>query len=260
MKILFLGDIIGKIGRDVCDVILPQLKEELKPDLILANGENSSHGYGITAKVYTELTELGISGFTMGNHVWDKKDLLKEPDKMPFVARPANYPPGVPGNDLLVLEAGKHKVAVINLLGRVFMQCLDCPFQTIEKLLPKIPPEIKVIIVDMHADATSEKAAMGWFLDGKVAAVVGTHTHVMTADERLLPERTAYISDVGMVGARDSVIGMNKEQILKRFLTQMPEKFEPTEKGPGLFNAVLLTIDEQTGRATEIKRIIKTTN
>ena len=129
-----------------------------------------------------------------------------------------------------------------------------------EKLLPKIPPEIKVIIVDMHAEATSEKAAMGWFLDGKVAAVVGTHTHVMTADERLLPERTAYISDVGMVGARDSVIGMNKEQILKRFLTQMPEKFEPTEKGPGLFNAVLLTIDEQTGRATEIKRIIKTTN
>lgn len=260
MKVLFIGDIIGKLGRSVCDVVLPPLKEELKPDLIIANGENAAHGYGINLKGYNELRELGIQAFTMGNHVWDKKELIKELDKMPLVVRPANYPAGAPGPDYLVLEIGKTKVAIVNLLGRVFMQCLDCPFQAIDRLLPEIKKRADIVIVDIHAEATSEKMALGWFLDGRVSAVLGSHTHVMTADERILPGGTAYLTDAGLVGSRDSVIGMNKEQILKRFTSQLPEKFEPTESGPGLFNAVLVTIDEKNGRATGIQRIVKTTN
>ncbi len=255
MKILFIGDIIGKLGRKICRQLIPELKQEHSPDLIIVNGENSAHGYGITEKVYKELLELGIEAITMGNHVWDKKELTKTIDNLPLIVRPANYPPGVPGKDHLMISKVGVKVAIVNLSGRTFMQPLDCPFQAIEKLLPSLQKEAKIIIVDMHAEATSEKCAMGWFLDGKVSAVIGTHTHVMTADERILPNGTALISDVGMVGAYNSIIGMNKEQILKRFTTQMPEKFEPTEKGPGLFNAVLLTIDDSSGKAKEIKPI-----
>jgi len=255
IKVLFIGDIIGKLGRTVSRQVLPELKKKLSPDLIIANGENSAHGYGITEKVYKELVEMGIEAVTMGNHVWDKKELAVGIDKLPLVVRPANYPPGVPGNDHLILQKDGAKIAVTNLSGRTFMQALDCPFQAIQKLLPKL--ETNLIIVDMHAEATSEKVAMGWFLDGQVSAVLGTHTHVMTADERILPKGTAFISDIGMVGAYDSIIGMNKEQILKRFTTQMPEKFEPTDKGTGLFNAVFLKIDAVSGRAKEIKRIVK---
>lgn len=255
MKILFLGDIIGKIGRKVCAKVLPEITSQYAPDLILANGENSAHGYGINLNIYKELIELGIQGITLGNHTWDKKEFIKEVENLPQVVRPANYPPGLPGKDRLLLTVGRRRVSLINLLGRTFMHCVDCPFQTIEKLLPQL--ERPIIIVDMHAEATSEKAAMAWFLDGKVSAVLGTHTHVMTADERILPQGTAFISDLGMVGAYNSVIGMDKEQIIKRFLTQMPEKFEPSETGPGLFNAVLLEIDDQSGRAKEIKRLFK---
>jgi metallophosphoesterase (TIGR00282 family) len=255
MKILFIGDIIGKLGRKVCAQLIPELKTEFSPDLIIANAENSAHGYGITEKVYKELVEIGIEAITMGNHVWDKKETVRDIDKLPLVVRPANYPPGVPGKDHLIIEKSGVKVALTNLSGRTFMPPMDCPFQAIDKLLPKF--NTNLVIVDMHAEATSEKCAMGWHLDGKVSAVLGTHTHVMTADERILPYGTAFISDIGMVGAYNSIIGMNKEQILKRFRTQMPEKFEPTEKGPGLFNAVLLTVDNISGRAKEIKAIRK---
>jgi len=255
LKVLFIGDIIGKLGRTVCRQVLPELKRELSPDLIIANGENSAHGYGITEKVYKELLEMGIEAITMGNHVWDKKETVTGIDKMPLVVRPANYPPGVPGKGYLILEKSGAKIALANLSGRTFMPPLDCPFQAIQKLLPTF--ETNLVIVDMHAEATSEKCAMGWFLDGEVSAVLGTHTHVMTADERILPKGTAFIADIGMVGAHNSIIGMNKEQILKRFTTQMPEKFEPTEKGPGLFNAVILRIDAVSGKAKEIKRIVK---
>jgi metallophosphoesterase (TIGR00282 family) len=255
MNILFIGDIIGKLGRQLTRQLLPELKKKYSPDLIIANGENSAHGYGITEKVYKELIEMGIEVITMGNHIWDKKELVKNIDKLPEIVRPANYPPQVPGKGHLVLNLKGTKVGILNLVGRVFMQAMDCPFQAAEKLIPNL--KTNVVIVDMHAEATSEKCAMGWFLDGKVSAVLGTHTHVMTADERILPQGTAFISDIGMVGARDSIIGMNKEQILKRFTTQMPEKFEPTEKGPGLFNAVFLKIDAVSGRAKEIKRIVK---
>ncbi len=255
LKVLFIGDIIGKLGRTVCRQVLPELKRELSPDLTIANGENSAHGYGITEKIYKELVEMGIEAITMGNHIWDKKETVTSIDKMPLVVRPANYPPGVPGKGYLILEKAGAKIALANLSGRTFMPPLDCPFQAIQKLLPTF--ETNLVIVDIHAEATSEKCAMGWFLDGEVSAVLGTHTHVMTADERILPKGTAFISDIGMVGAYDSIIGMNKEQILKRFTTQMPEKFEPTEKGPGLFNAVILKIDAVSGKAKEIKRIVK---
>jgi len=255
IKVLFIGDIIGKLGRTASRQVLPELKKKLSPDLIIANGENSAHGYGITEKVYKELVEMGVEAVTMGNHIWDKKELVVGIDKFPLVVRPANYPPGVPGNDHLILQKDGIKIAITNLSGRTFMPALDCPFQAIQKLLPKI--ETNLIIVDMHAEATSEKVAMGWFLDGQVSAVLGTHTHVMTADERLLPKGTAFISDIGMVGAYNSIIGMNKDQILKRFTTQMPEKFEPTEKGAGLFNAVFLRIDAVSGQAKEIKRVVK---
>lgn len=255
MKILFIGDIIGKYGRKITAETLPELTKELTPDLIIANGENSAHGYGITGKVYQELLEIGIEAFTMGNHMWDKKELSKSIEKFPRMVRPANYPEGVPGQSYIMLEKNGAKIALVNLLGRTFMPPMDCPFQTIEKLLPVLQKEAKIIIVDMHAEATSEKGAMGWFLDGKVSAVLGTHTHVMTADEKILPQGTAFISDIGMVGGAESIIGMNKNQILKRFLTQMPEKFEPAEKGPGIFNAVLIEIEPETGKAQKIKRI-----
>lgn len=257
MKILFIGDIIGKLGRNATAQVLPEIKKEHQPDLIIANGENSAHGYGITEKVYKELTDMGIEAITMGNHIWDKKELIKNINKLPLVVRPANYPEGVPGKGHLIIEKGGRKVAIANLSGRTFMHPLDCPFKAIEKLLPKLEDKSDIILVDIHAEATSEKSAMGYFLDGKVSAVVGTHTHVMTADERVLPGGTAYISDIGMVGAQDSIIGMNKEQILKRFTTQMPEKFEPTETWPAVFNAVLLKINNSTGKAQEIKRIVK---
>lgn len=257
MNILFIGDIIGKYGRKICSQLLPDLKTEYSPDLVIVNGENSAHGYGITEKVYKELLEMGMDVITMGNHMWDKKELVKNIDKLPNVIRPANYPPQVPGKDHLIHDVKGTRVGVLNLVGRVFMHALDCPFRAADQLVSKIKKQTNIILVDMHAEATSEKCAMGWFLDGKVSAVLGTHTHVMTADERILPQGTAFISDIGMVGAHDSIIGMNKEQILKRFLTRMPEKFEPTEEGPGLFNAVFLKIDPATGKAKEIKRICK---
>ena len=254
MKILFIGDIIGKLGRQVTKQVLPDLKKEFSPDIIIANGENSAHGYGITEKIYKKLMDLGVDAISMGNHIWDKKEIINNMDKYPQMVRPANYPAGTPGQDFVIIEKNGAQVALVNLVGRTFMPPIDCPFQAIDKLLPKLP---KTIIVDIHAEATSEKVAMGWHLDGKVSAVVGTHTHVMTADERILPQGTAYLSDIGMVGARDSIIGMDKEKILNKFITRIPDRFEPTETGPGIFNAVLIEVDPTSGKASKIERIIK---
>jgi len=259
INVLFIGDLIGAYGRAIVKELLPAIKKENAVDFTIANGENSAHGYSITEKIYRELMEMGIDAITMGNHMWEKKEIVSKITELERLVRPANYPAVVPGRDHLILEVKGVKVGILNLLGRVFMQCVDCPFQAVDRLLPKLKEQTKVIIVDMHAEATSEKCAMGYFLDGKVSAVVGTHTHVMTADERVLSGGTAYISDIGMVGAQESIIGMSREQILKRFLTQMPEKFEPTEEGPGLFNAILLKIDPASGRAKEIKRIFRVT-
>lgn len=259
MNILFIGDIVGAYGRAITKQLLPHIKKEFAVDITIANGENSAHGYSITEKIYNDFVEMGIDALTMGNHIWEKKEIIPKIDNFARMVRPANYPPDVPGKDHLLLEFDGVKIGIVNLLGRVFMQGMDCPFRSIEKLLPKVKAQANIVIVDLHAEATSEKNAMGYFLDGKVSAVLGTHTHVMTNDERILPGGTAFITDVGMVAAQDSIIGMNKERILKRFLTQMPEKFEPTETGPGLFNAVLLKIDSASGKALEIIKIRRTT-
>ncbi|MFH1387398.1 MAG: TIGR00282 family metallophosphoesterase [bacterium] len=259
INILFIGDIVGSYGRAIVKELLPGLKAEYNVDLTIANGENSAHGYSITEKIYNYYLDNGIDVLTMGNHTWEKKELLKKANEFDRLARPANFPAGTPGKDYIVVEAKGKKIGVVNLLGRVFMQCVDCPFQAAEKLLPKVKEEAPIVIVDMHAEATSEKVAMGLFLDGKVSTVVGTHTHVMTADNRVLPGGTGYISDIGMVGSQDSVIGMQKEQILKKFITQLPEKFEPATTGPGLFNAVLIMIDSQSGKTIKIERITRLT-
>ncbi len=256
LNILFIADIIGRLGRAVTKKVLPGIKGEFSIDLTIGNGENSSGGYGITEKAYNELISAGIDMVTMGNHIFDKKDFAKTLANCPNIVRPANYPPDVPGRDFAIIKVKDVNVAVVNLLGRVFMQAVDCPFRTIDKLLvEKIKKGASVIIVDMHAEATSEKAAMGYYLDGRVAAVLGTHTHVMTADEKILPNGTAFISDIGMVGASESVIGMQKEPIINRFLTQMPHRFEPVREGKGIFNAVVLKVDKKTGLSNEITRI-----
>jgi len=255
MKVLFIGDIIGKLGRQACKKALPEIMANEQPDIIIANGENAAHGYGITENVYRELIEMGIDAVSMGNHIWDKKDIVNCLDKMPMLVRPANYPTGTPGQDHLVITKKGIKYALINVSGRTFMSPLECPFKTTEKIVTQLESTTKNIIVDIHAEATSEKNALGWFLDGTVTAVVGTHTHVQTADERVLPKGTAYISDIGMCGGYNSIIGMSKEKILSRFLTQMPERFEPTEDFPALFNAVLIKFDGESGKAAEIKRI-----
>lgn len=256
MKILFLGDIVGKTGRKCLQQTLPGLIKQETIDFVIANGENAAGGAGLTEKVFHELRMLGIDVVTGGNHIWDQKDIYNFIDREPAVLRPANYPPvTTPGKGTVVasLKNGK-KIAVLNLMGRVFIKQMDCPFQVAEKEISNLKAETRNIIVDFHAEATSEKQAMGWFLDGKVSAVIGTHTHVQTADERLLLNKTAYISDVGMVGLYNSILGVDKEGPLKRFLTQMPHKLSISD-GKALFNAVIIILDENTGSALSIKRL-----
>lgn len=253
-KILFIGDIVGKPGRETVKKLLPSLKQEFAPDIIIANGENAAGGMGINAKKYHELIESGIEIVTLGNHVWHNKDFTNEISSCQNIVRPANYPPGTPGPDRVIYK----NIGVINLLGRVFMKELDCPFRATDKIISELKERVKIIIVDIHGEATSEKQALSWYLDGRVSAVIGTHTHVQTADERVLPNGTAYITDVGMVGPYNSVIGVDASAIIERFLTQMPKRFEVAKEGPNVFNAVIMDIDETSGRAKSIKRIFKT--
>ncbi len=257
MKILFLGDIVGKTGRKCLHVTLPVLIKNEGIDFVIANGENAAGGAGLTEKTFQELRMCGIDVVTSGNHIWDQKDIYKLIDHEPRIIRPANYPPDTtPGKGAIVTELnnGRFKVAVLNLMGRVFMKQLDCPFRIAEKEIKRLKGETKNIIVDFHAEATSEKQALGWFLDGEVSAVIGTHTHVQTADERLLLKNTAYITDVGMVGLYNSVLGVDTEGPLKRFLTQMPHRLS-ISAGKTLFNAVIVTMDGNTGQTVSIKRI-----
>jgi len=256
MKILFIGDIIGRPGRSIVRSLLPKLKEEFSPDVIIANGENSAAGIGITKKVYDELMDMGIDVITMGNHVWDRREFLPDISSCPNLVRPANYPEAVPGKGFDTFTSKGIKYGVINLVGRIFMPGINDPFDTANSIVQKMRSETQVIIIDFHAEATSEKNALGWYLDGKVSALIGTHTHIQTADERILPKGTAYITDAGMVGALDSVIGVQKEQIIKRFLTSMPERFEPEDKGPGVFNGLFIDIDD-SGKTKNVKRIYK---
>lgn len=255
MKVLFIGDIVGTIGRSAVKALLPALLDRFKIDFVIANGENAAGGFGITEKVAEEIFGYGVHVITSGNHIWDKKDAIPYIAKENRVIRPANYPPGVPGYGSIVFSLSHGvKVAVLNISGRVFMSSIDCPFRTGIAEIERLRKETSLIIIDFHAEATSEKIAFGYFADGKVSAVIGTHTHVQTADEKILPGGTAYITDVGMTGPAVSVIGIEKEQIIERFLLQMPMKFE-TARGGGIFSAVVVEIDEKTGMSTAVQRL-----
>jgi metallophosphoesterase (TIGR00282 family) len=253
--VLFVGDLIGRPGRNALAKALPALTKKHKPSLIIANGENAAGGVGITEEIGKDLFE-SVDVLTSGNHVWDKKEAMTYLDKEPRLLRPANYPPRNPGKGAVVVtDAGGIKVGVLNLQGRVFMEAIDCPFRTADAEIEKLRRETPIIIVDLHAEATSEKQALGWYLDGRVSAVLGTHTHVPTADERILPGGTAFITDVGMAGARNSVIGIKREQAIQKFLTARPQRFEP-EKGGLFLSAVFIVIDAASGRALSIIREI----
>ena len=255
MNLLFIGDIVGRPGRDLVQRGLRGLVEHFDIDLTIANAENSAAGFGITRDIGETLLEWGVDVMTSGNHIWDKKEVLEYIGAEPRLLRPANYPAGVPGRGSYVAQTRDGRaVGVINVMGRVFMTPIDDPFAVVLREIEAIRHRTRVIFVDMHAEATSEKIAMGWHLDGKVTAVVGTHTHVQTADERVLPHGTAYITDVGMTGPHDSIIGMEKEPSLARFLNGMPSRFEPASANPRL-NGVVVQADDKTGRATTITRI-----
>jgi metallophosphoesterase (TIGR00282 family) len=252
-RILFVADVVGHPGREAVKAILPGLKKELHPNLTIVNGENAAGGFGLTAKIAAELKGSGADVITTGNHVFAQKEFVPELPQLERVLRPANYPPAAPGHGSCVVDAGGRQVLVMNLIGRVFMDSLDDPFRAADAILAA-NPQIDIVFCDMHAEATSEKTAMGWYLDGRASAVVGTHTHIPTADARVLPKGTAYVTDVGMVGPRDSCIGMDKDVVLQRFLTGVPNRFV-VASGPVTFNSVLVTINGSTGRATSIQRV-----
>ncbi|NJD39383.1 MAG: TIGR00282 family metallophosphoesterase [Geobacter sp.] len=255
VRILFIGDIVGSPGRSAISRELHRLVDRHGADIVIANGENAAGGFGITPDTANELYRQGISLLTSGNHIWDKKDNSGYLDREERLIRPLNYPPGTPGRGLAVIETpGGVKVGVLNLEGRVYMKNLDCPFRVADAELEQLRRETPIILVDIHAEATSEKSALGWYLDGRVSAVVGTHTHVQTADERILPNGTAYISDVGMTGSFDSVIGIDKHQAIQRFLTQQPVKFDIPKKDLRI-NAVVIVVETATGKAVSIERI-----
>ena len=255
MKLLFIGDIIGKPGRELVRKGLRALIDAHDVDLVIANVENAAAGFGITKDIGDAILEYGVDVMTSGNHIWDKKEAIDYIAREPRLLRPANYPAGVPGRGSYLAETRDGRaVGVINVMGRVFMLDIDNPFAVVQKEIDALRSRTKVIFVDMHAEATSEKMAMGWHLDGKVTAVVGTHTHVPTADTRVLPGGTAYQTDAGMTGPYDSIIGMEREPALARFLNAMPSRFEPATGNPRL-NGVVVEADDKTGLATGITRI-----
>ncbi|MBI4378700.1 MAG: TIGR00282 family metallophosphoesterase [Nitrospinae bacterium] len=265
MKVLLVGDIVGKVGRRVLSNVLFKIIDQMKIDFSIANCENAAGGFGVTRETADEIFRCGIDVLTSGNHIWDKKETLQFINDDKRILRPANYPEGAPGSGCGIFETNKGmKIAVLNLSGRVFMDSLDCPFKVADREIAKLKSipsassgkqdDIRIIIVDMHAEATSEKIAMGWYLDGKVSAVIGTHTHVQTADEKILPRSTAYLTDAGMTGPSNSVIGIKKELALQKFITKIPKKFEMAG-GEGQFNGVIVDIDEDSGMAKGIKRL-----
>ena len=255
MKVLFIGDIFGEPGRRALARAVPRLVAQRQIDIVIGNGENAAGGFGITPELAEELFDLGLSVITTGNHAWDKKEILDYFPRQPRLLRPANYPSGVPGNGSVVVEsAGGEQLGVLQLMGRAYMPTLDCPFQVAKKELAALKKRTAAVIVDMHAEATSEKMAMGHYLDGEVVAVVGTHTHVQTADDQILPKGTAYLTDIGMTGPLHSVIGVKKELAIEKFLTGMPRRFE-VASGPSVFCAVLIELDARLGKALSIERI-----
>ena len=254
MRILFLGDVVGRPGRWLVQRLLPDLRRELAADFVIANGENAAAGNGLTVDTAGELFEAGVDVLTGGNHIWDKEEGVALIDRDERIVRPVNYPPGAPGRGFGLYTAGPHRLGVISVLGRIFMHPVDCPFRGVDGAIVKLGGQAPVIFVDVHAEATSEKIALGWYLDGRVSAIVGTHTHVATADERILPRGTAFLTDAGMTGAHDSIIGVRKELALRRMLTSMPVRFQPADGDPRL-NGVMIEVDGETGRASRIERV-----
>ena len=256
MKLLFIGDIVARTGRELARRGVKTLARTYDIDVVIANGENAAAGAGLTREITDELLRTGIDVLTSGNHIWDKREVMEFIDAQPRLIRPANYPPGAPGlgSTIWQTEAGV-TVGIVNVMGRVFLATIDDPFRVVTEQIARVREQgATVIVVDFHAETTSEKIAMGWFLDGKVTAVIGTHTHVQTADERVLPGGTAYLTDVGMTGPHDGVIGMERTSVIARFTTGLPSRFEPASGDPRL-HAVIITADHQTGRATAIERL-----
>ncbi|ADU30684.1 TIGR00282 family metallophosphoesterase [Evansella cellulosilytica] len=254
MKVLFIGDIVGSPGRNALKQYLPKLKSKYRPDITIVNGENAAGGKGLTEKIYHEIRECGADVITLGNHAWDKKEIFDFIDNAKDLIRPANFPRGNPGVGYVLKKIGNSTIAVINGQGRTFMQPIDCPFTVLEEIVAEVREKTPYIFIDFHAEVTSEKQAIGWYFDGKVSAVVGTHTHVQTADERILPGGTAYISDVGMTGPYDGILGVEKEAVIQKFITNLPVRFEVTN-GREQCNGVFITLNKQTGQAETIKRI-----
>uniref|UniRef100_A0A7C5V116 TIGR00282 family metallophosphoesterase n=1 Tax=Caldicellulosiruptor owensensis TaxID=55205 RepID=A0A7C5V116_9FIRM len=253
MRFLAIGDVVGKPGRNILKNTLSKLKENYRVDVVIANCENAAGGNGLTKKVADELFSIGIDVMTMGNHVWANKEIFSFIENETRIIRPANYPEGTtPGRGYNVFEKNNIKFAIINLCGRVFMENLDCPFRKIDEILKKI--DCRIIIVDLHAEATSEKIALGFYVDGRVSCVYGTHTHVQTADEKILPNGTAYITDIGMTGPYDSVLGVDKDIVIQKFTTLLPVRFE-VAKGKAQFNGIVFEVDNNTGKAVSIERI-----
>ncbi len=247
-----IGDIVGRPGRQAINTFVPELRKEYGIDLVIANGENTAGGFGLTLNTAQELLDGGIDVLTSGNHIWAQKEIIPYLDGDMPILRPLNYPTGVPGRGWLLAK----KAMVVNLMGRTFMNSYDCPFRGMDALLAELEQKPKVIIVDFHAEATSEKVAMGRYLDGRVSAVLGTHTHVGTIDTRILPGGTAYVTDIGMTGPDDSVIGDDAEAVLQRFLTMMPHRLT-VGRGKPVLNAIMLEVDESSGRATSIERFTR---
>ena len=257
MLLLVVGDVHGRPGRRILKERLPRLRARYDARFIIANGENAAGGAGLSREVAEEIFAAGVDVITGGNHIWQHRDAYELLDAEARIVRPLNYPPGVPGRGTTVATSKDGvAVAVLNLQGRVFMPEVDDPFRTVRAEIEAVREQARVVVLDFHAEATSEKIAMGWYLDGEISALIGTHTHVQTADERILPKGTAYISDVGMTGPRDGVIGMDRERILERFLTSLPVRFE-VASGPAQLNAVAVDVDEETGKARRIERILE---
>ncbi|MDQ0159023.1 TIGR00282 family metallophosphoesterase [Alkalibacillus salilacus] len=256
MKILFIGDIVGKPGRDALQQQLTQLKRQHRADFTIVNGENAAHGKGITKKIYHQILEWGADMVTLGNHAWDKKEIFDFIDDTDQLVRPANFPEGTPGKGMQYATIGKTKIAIINAQGRTFMNPIDDPFTVVDGLIEQAKRNAHIIFVDFHAEATSEKQAMGWYLDGRASAVVGTHTHIQTSDNRILPNRTAYITDVGMTGPYNSILGVDKNAVIRKFKTGLPVKFDVPETDQTVLSGVVIDVDQNTGEAKKIERIL----